>query len=218
MKLTRLTPPLSKREVRKLRAGDLVTIRGQVVTARDKAYARFKAGVELPVDLRGGVVYHCGPLARRTPEGWQIISAGPTTSARMDPLQAEFIARTGVRALIGKGGIGDEVASLLPRLGCVYLAFTGGAGVLGARAIEKIEGVFWEDLGTAEAIWVLRVRDFGPLVVAIDAHGNNLYLHRRRWPKQIITLSAVEKREKIKKARGLFGVFPLSLPEYRGFS
>jgi len=91
-------------------------------------------------------------------------------------MQAEFVRRTGVRALVGKGGIGEEIAAELARLGCVYLAFTGGAAVLAAQAIERVERVLWRDLGATEALWVLRVRDFGPLVVAIDARGNNLYL------------------------------------------
>ena len=178
--INRLTPPLSELDIKGLRAGDLVSITGRIVTARDKAYARVVAGEKLPVKLRGGVIYHCGPLPRRIPCGWQVISAGPTTSSRMDQMQAEFVKLTGVRALVGKGGVGEEVASQLARLGCVYLAFTGGAGVLAARAIEGIEGIFWEDLGEAEALWVLRVRDFGPLVVAIDTRGNNLYLRQKR--------------------------------------
>jgi len=94
-------------------------------------------------------------------------------------MQVEFVRRTSVRALIGKGGIGEEVAAELARLSCVYLAFTGGAAVLAAQAIEKVEKVLWLDLGTAEALWVLQVRDFGPLVVAIDTKGNNLYLHQK---------------------------------------
>ena len=149
------------------------------MTARDKAYARVISGEKPPMELQGGVVYHCGPLVKRTPKGWRVISAGPTTSARLDRIQVDFVRRTGVRALVGKGGVDEEVAAQLARLGCVYLAFTGGAGVLAARAIEKIEMVFWEDLGDAESLWVLEVRDFGPLVVAIDARGGNLYLRRR---------------------------------------
>lgn len=180
MKINRLTLPMSEREVRKLRAGGIVSITGKIVTARDKAYARVISGAKLPVKLQGGVIYHCGPLAKRTPKGWHIISAGPTTSARLDRVQTEFIRRTGVRALVGKGGVDEEVAVQLARLGCVYLAFTGGAGVLAANAIEKIEKVYWGDLGSAEALWVLRVKDFGPLVVAIDTHGGNLYLRQRR--------------------------------------
>lgn len=175
MKITKLKTPLNEREVKKLRAGNLVIIDGKIVTARDKVYARVIAGENPPIDLHGGVIYHCGPLVKRTTKGWQIISAGPTTSARMDPMQVEFVRRTGVRALVGKGGIGKEVADHLVKLDCIYLAFTGGAGVLAASQVERVENVFWEELGP-EAIWVLRVRDFGPLVVAIDTAGGNLYL------------------------------------------
>lgn len=176
MKTKRLTPPLGEREIQNLRAGELVSITGEIVTARDKAYARVVSGAKLPVKLKGGVVYHCGPIAKRMSDGWHIISSGPTTSARLDQLQVEFVRRTGVKALVGKGGVGEDVASQLARLGCVYLAFTGGAGVLAAKTIEKVEKVFWEELGPAEALWVLKVKEFGPLVVAVDTHGGNLYI------------------------------------------
>ncbi len=183
MKIFKLRPPLGEGDVKRLRAGDLVSVTGKIVTARDKAYARaielLRARKRLPLDLRGAVVYHCGPLARKTPRGWEILSAGPTTSARVDHMQVEFVAKTGVRALIGKGGVGEDVATELSRLGCAYLAFTGGAGVLAARAIKKVEKILWQDLGIAEALWILRAQDFGPLVVAIDARGNNLYSLRK---------------------------------------
>jgi tartrate/fumarate subfamily iron-sulfur-dependent hydro-lyase beta chain len=94
-------------------------------------------------------------------------------------MQTEFVRRTGVMALVGKGGICEEVAAELARLGCVYLAFTGGAAVLAAQAIENVEKVLWGDLGNTEALWALRVRNFGPLVVAVDIRGNNLYLHEK---------------------------------------
>jgi len=182
-----LRPPLSEKQVRQLKIGDIISVTGQVVTARDKAYARaielLRSGKKLPLDLRSRIVYHCGPLARKTRKGWRVLSAGPTTSARLDSVQAEFIKRTGVRAIIGKGGVGEDVAGELARLGCVYLAFTGGAGVLAARAIKGIQKVLWQDLGAAEALWVLRVQDFGPLVVAIDAQGNNLYTRKIRLAK-----------------------------------
>lgn len=177
---TKLRPPLDERQIKRLRVGDFVSISGRIITARDKAYARalesLRSGKRLPLDLRGAAVYHCGPLATKKRGGWQVLSAGPTTSARLDHMQAEFVELSGVRALIGKGGVGEDVASELRRLGCIYLAFTGGAGVLAARAIKGIEKILWQDLGTAEAIWVLRVRDFGPLVVAGDLHGGNIYL------------------------------------------
>jgi tartrate/fumarate subfamily iron-sulfur-dependent hydro-lyase beta chain len=174
-----LKPPLSERQVRELKAGDLVAISGRIITFRDRAYARVSSGRKPPLDLKGWVVYHCGPLTKREKGKLRILSAGPTTSARLDDMQADFVRRTGVRCLIGKGGIGREVARELRKLGCIYLAFTGGAGVLAAEAIEEVERVLWEDLGDLEALWVLRVKEFGPLVVAIDLHGGNLYLKAR---------------------------------------
>ncbi len=173
MRIAHLRTPLSENDVKGLRAGDVVALTGRIVTARDKAYARVVAG-KAPLDLRGGVVYHCGPLVRKTARGWQVISAGPTTSARLDPMQADFVNLTGVRALIGKGGVDRKVAASLAKLGCVYLAFTGGAGALAASHVAGVEKVIWEEFGP-EAMWVLKVKDFGPLVVAIDAAGGNLY-------------------------------------------
>jgi tartrate/fumarate subfamily iron-sulfur-dependent hydro-lyase beta chain len=170
-----LRPPLLTDEISKLRTGDLVMISGTIFTARDRAYSRVVETGRPPVDMRGGIVYHCGPLAVREGGGYRVISAGPTTSSRMDALQERFLKITGVRALVGKGGVSTEVASKLPELGCVYLAFPGGAGVLAAKSIRAVERVLWEDLGQAEAVWVLRVEGFGPCVVAIDLHGGNLY-------------------------------------------
>lgn len=173
-----LTPPLTEKQLRRLRAWDLATISGTIYTARDKAYSRVTSGKKPPVNLKGGVVYHCGPLVKRGKGGFKVLSAGPTTSARLDDMQADFVRRTGVRALVGKGGVGTEVANSLGKLGCIYLAFTGGAGALAAKSVERVEGVHWRDLGDAEAVWALKVRDFGPMVVAIDLHGGNLYLRK----------------------------------------
>ena len=182
-----LLSPLSEKQVRQLKVGDVVSITGQMVTARDKAYARaielLRTGKRLPLYLRGGIVYHSGPLAIKNKKGWNILSAGPTTSARLDSMQAEFIERTGVRALVGKGGLSESIADALTQLGCVYLAFTGGAGVLAGQAIKEVQKIFWRDLGDAEALWVLRVQDFGPLVVAVDTFGNNLYASKIRLMK-----------------------------------
>jgi len=182
-KLIELRPPLSDQKIRLLKAGDIVSLSGTIVTARDKAYTRalelLRSGKKLPIDLRNGIVYHCGPLVRKTPRGPKIVSAGPTTSARLNDIQVEFVKRTGVKALVGKGGVSEDVARELAHLGCVYLTFTGGAGVLAAQAIEKVEKVFWQDLGATEALWVLKVKDFKPLVVAIDTFGDNLYLRKK---------------------------------------
>lgn len=175
LRVADLKPPLKEVEVKKLKAGDLVSITGKIVTARDGAYERVVSGAGFPVDVRGGAVYHCGPLAIKERKRWKIISAGPTTSARLDPMEEEFIRRTGVRAIVGKGGVGAAVAEKMRKLGCIYLAFPGGAGVLAAERIEAVEGLFWEELGMAEAVWVLKVKEFGPLVVGVDFHGSSLY-------------------------------------------
>ncbi len=181
-KLIELQPPLSGQKIELLRAGDVVSLSGTIVIARDKAYARaldlLRSGKKLPIDLRNGVVYHCGPLVKKTPRGPKIVSAGPTTSARLDDMQTDFVRLTGVKALIGKSGVGEDMASELARLGCIYLAFTGGAGVLASRSIRRVKKILWRDLGPIEGLWVLDVKKFGPLVVAIDVHGDNLYLRR----------------------------------------
>lgn len=160
-----LATPLGD-EVCELRAGDLVTLSGRVYTARDEAHLRMmEEGI--PFDPRGAAVYHCGPLIR----GGRIMAAGPTTSARMNEI-SDFLLDAGVRALIGKGGMGNRVASALSGRG-VYLAFTGGCAALAASHMTLC-GVYYEDLGMAEAVWVIDL-DHLPLVVGIDARGSNLF-------------------------------------------
>ena len=171
--------PFSEEDVRKLRLGQTVFLSGVVHTARDEAHARMlellRRGDLLPFDLKGGTIYHCGPIMERHGDDWKAIAAGPTTSARMDSMQAEVIERTGVRAIIGKGGMSREVLEAMARHGCVYLAYTGGAAVLAARCVTEVVREHWSDLGMAEAVWELRMQDFGPLVVAMDCHGGSLY-------------------------------------------
>lgn len=174
-----LNPPLSRKNVMDLEVGDLVQISGKIITARDEAYEKIlesiKEGEEIPVNLERGIVYHCGPLVKQENNNWEVIAAGPTTSARLDDMQVDFVEKTGVRALIGKGGIGKKIIPEVSSLDCVYLAFTGGAAALAADNIVGVEEMFWEDLGLPEALWVLKVEDFGPLTVAVDTSGNDLY-------------------------------------------
>lgn len=176
---TELNTPLSKKEIKDLKAGDTVEISGRIITARDEAYHRAlerrRSGEKLPVDLIGIPIYHCGPLVKKTDSEWKVIAAGPTTSARMDDMEVEFVKETGASALIGKGGVSEEIAKNLGTLGCIYLAFTGGAAALAADSIVEVEDVFWVDLGIPEAMWVLKVEKFGPLLVAVDTKGRNLY-------------------------------------------
>lgn len=175
----RLETPLSEEDVRKLRVKDTIYVTGTVVTARDGAHKRalefLREGRRLPVDLAGLAVFHCGPLVKREAGEWRVVAAGPTTSARMEPLEGEFLEGLGVRVIIGKGGMGSKTTEAMGRFGVVYGAFTGGAAVLAAKSIVKVRGVEWLDLGLPEALWILEVKRFGPLIVAIDSHGNNLY-------------------------------------------
>ncbi|MHA1594107.1 MAG: FumA C-terminus/TtdB family hydratase beta subunit [Candidatus Baldrarchaeia archaeon] len=174
-----LRTPLTEGVIRKLRVGDIVYLSGTVVTARDAAHKRIleylRSGRRLPIDMNGLALYHCGPLVRKLERGWEVLSAGPTTSARMEDYEHEIIKELGVRMIIGKGGMFEKTAMACREYGAVYCIFTGGAGVLAARAITSIERVEWLDLGVPEALWVLRVEKFGPLFVTIDSTGRNLH-------------------------------------------
>lgn len=178
-----LKTPLSNEDVARLRVGDTVYISGVVVSARDSAHKRMleylERGERLPVDLQGGVIYHAGPVAKKTERGWEIISMGPTTSARMEAFQAEVIEKLGVKLVVGKGGMGKRTAEAMRKFIAAYAIFTGGAGVLAAKAIKKVVDVYWLDLGMAEAMWVLEVENFGPLTAMIDPTGRNYYEEMR---------------------------------------
>ncbi len=179
MSIYKLSTPVSEETVRKLGVNDTVYLSGTIVTVRDAAHRRalelHKEGKQLPVNLEGLAVFHCGPLVKKEGGGWRVVAAGPTTSARMDLFEGEFIKNFKVRIVIGKGGMGKKTVDAMKKYGAVYGAFTGGAGVLAAKAIKQVKGVEWSDLGMPEAMWILEVEDFGPLTVAIDAHGNNLF-------------------------------------------
>jgi fumarate hydratase class I len=126
------------------------------------------------VDLRGGVIYHCGPVVLKDGETWRVMAAGPTTSIREEPYQAHVISTFGVRAVIGKGGMGAKTLAALKETGAVYLNAIGGAAQFYARAIKQVTGVSLLEFGTPEAMWHLEVEDF-PAIVTMDAHGNSLH-------------------------------------------
>ncbi|RLE40566.1 fumarate hydratase [Candidatus Woesearchaeota archaeon] len=190
VKALRLKLPLSEKEIRSLKAGDIIYLSGSIVTARDAAHRRMINHIKmkrlLPISLKGSAIYHCGPIMRRINGRWAVISAGPTTSMRMEPFESEIIKELGVRLIIGKGGMGLETTRAMKNYGAVYGAFTGGAGVLAARFIKRVLDVKWLDLGMPEAMWTFLVEDFGPLVVAIDSHGNNLYNEVRVRARRIM--------------------------------
>ena len=175
-----LQTPLSEKDVRSLKIGDVVFINGPVITGRDEFHIRalnnLKEGESVPEDIKGCVLYHCGPIMKKGDDGeWEVVAAGPTTSARMNSLEPEMIRSFGIRAIIGKGGMSDEVIEVMSEVGCVYLAATGGAAISLAEGLSKVEGVEWLDLGMAEAMWRFNTNKLGPLIVAIDANGNSLY-------------------------------------------
>jgi fumarate hydratase, class I len=168
-----LRAPLSDEQVRSLRVGDLVLVSGRMFTGRDAVHSHLMKH-EPPVDLRGSVLYHCGPVVVKEGETWRITAAGPTTSIREEPYQGEVIRRYGVRAVIGKGGMGAKTLAALKEHGAVYLNAIGGAAQFYARTIERVDGVSLLDFGTPEAMWHLTVNEF-PAIVTMDAHGNSLH-------------------------------------------
>lgn len=175
----RFKTPISEEEIRKLEVNDVLYITGTIVTARDQAHKRaldhFEQGQSLPINLEGLAVFHCGPIVRKENDAWTIVAAGPTTSTRMEKFEPELIKDYKVRVIIGKGGMGDKTTEAMKKYGAVYGAFTGGAAILAAKAIKSVKDVHWYDLGMPEAMWVLEVDNFGPLAIAIDSHGKNLF-------------------------------------------
>ncbi|HWC00906.1 MAG TPA: FumA C-terminus/TtdB family hydratase beta subunit, partial [Bryobacteraceae bacterium] len=168
-----LTPPLTEAQMRALKVGDVVLINGEMFTGRDNVHAYLMKNPP-PVDLHGAALYHCGPVMLKQGDEWMVKAAGPTTSIREEPYQGEVIKRYGVRAVIGKGGMGPKTLAALQEAGAVYLNGIGGAAQYYARAVEKVLGVHLFDFGIPEAMWHLRVRGFAA-IVTMDAHGNSLH-------------------------------------------
>ena len=172
----RLQTPLSEADVRKLKLEDTVYIDGHIYGIRDATQIRiFDEGVAPPTDLTGAVCIHTAPGVRKLPNGkYEKVCIGTTTSTRMNRFYPPLIKQYGVRAMVGKGGFLQDTVDKMKEYGGVYLAIVGGAAAIETTQIEEIEEVWWEDL-MPECLWKFRVKDFGPLVVAIDAHGNSLY-------------------------------------------
>ena len=179
MAAVRLRTPLAEADVRALRAGDEVLLSGLVHTGRDRFHkAVFERG-ESPVDLAGGALFHCGPVVVRDPAaggaGWRVVAAGPTTSIREEPYMAALVERHGLRAIVGKGGMGAATREACARFGCVYLQAVGGAAALLARCVKRVAAVhFLDEFGATEACWSLEVEDL-PALVGMDATGRSLY-------------------------------------------
>lgn len=175
-----LTTPIQPDEITDLRVGDVIYLSGTLVTCRDVCHRRaIELKRELPVDLRGKAIFHAGPIVRNVDEQWEMVSIGPTTSMRMESFEKEFIAQTGVRIIVGKGGMGPNTEAGCREHKALHVIFPAGCAVVAATQVEEIEEVHWTELGMPESLWVCRVKEFGPLIVSIDTEGNNLIAHNK---------------------------------------
>jgi L(+)-tartrate dehydratase beta subunit len=179
MSIKALTTPISNEDIEYLSIGDIVYLTGCMITGRDDVHHRLiKQRKRLPVDLAGRAIFHAGPIMkerRNEKNRYDVISIGPTTSMRMERYEKEFMAETGVKLIIGKGGMGEKTSEGCKTHKVIHAVFPGGCAVLAAGLVEEVESVEWLDLGMPEAMWVMRVKDFGPLIVSIDTRGNNLF-------------------------------------------
>ena len=172
-----LTTPIAPEDLADIKIGDVIYLTGHIVTCRDVSHRRIvQEGCELPLDIAGGAILHAGPIIRKVgDEGFEMVSVGPTTSMRMEKFEREFIAKTGVRLIVGKGGMGEGTMSGCKQFGAIHCVFPAGCAVVAATQVEQIESADWTELGMPETLWKCRVKEFGPLIVSIDAHGNNLF-------------------------------------------
>ena len=179
-----ISTPISDEDLADLNVGDVVYLTGQLVTCRDVAHRRLiELKQEIPVDLRGGAIFHAGPIVRQKEDGtFEMVSIGPTTSMRMEKFEKAFIEQTGVKMIIGKGGMGEETTAGCLENKAVHAVFPGGCAVVAATKVEAIERAEWQDLGMPETLWVNRVKEFGPLIISIDTKGNNLFeINKKRF-------------------------------------
>jgi fumarate hydratase, class I len=188
-----LEAPLTAEQMRSLKVGDVVLIRGEMYTGRDAVHAHLMKNPP-PVDLNGAVLYHCGPVMLKEGDKWTVKAAGPTTSIREEPYQAGVLRNYGVKAVIGKGGMGPKTLAALKETGAVYLNGIGGAAQFYARTIKEVLDVHLMEFGIPEAMWKLKVHDF-VAIVTMDAHGNSLHADVQR--------ASLEELEALRPALGI---------------
>lgn len=172
-----LTTPIKSEDLEGIKVGDIIYLNGHIVTCRDVAHRRLiEQKRELPVNLEGGAIFHAGPIVRPIGDDkFEMVSVGPTTSMRMEKFEKEFVAQTGVKLIVGKGGMGPNTEAACKEHKALHVVFPAGCAVLAATQVEEIDRAEWRDLGMPETLWVCRVKEFGPLIVSIDAEGNNLF-------------------------------------------
>ena len=172
-----LVTPVSAEDLKGIKIGDIVYLSGSLTTCRDVAHRRLvEEGRELPVDVRNNAIFHAGPIIRPLENGkFEMVSVGPTTSMRMEKFEYEFVKETGVRVIVGKGGMKENTERACKEFGAIHCVFPAGNAVVAATEVEEIVRAEWQDLGMPETLWNCRVKEFGPLIVSIDPEGNNLF-------------------------------------------
>ena len=189
-----LITPVSAEDLEDIKVGDIVYLDGSMTTCRDVAHRRLvEEGRELPVDVRNNAIFHAGPIIRPLEnDKFEMVSVGPTTSMRMEKFEYEFVKLTGVRVIIGKGGMKENTERACKEFGAIHCVFPAGCAVVAATEVERIAEHHWDELGMPETLWCCKVKEFGPLIVSIDANGDNLFEQNK------VTFN--ERKEEAKKA------------------
>lgn len=194
-----LRSPVKSEDLTDLRIGDYIYYTGILVTGRDDVHHRVvQLGMDCPVDIRGMALFHAGPIVQETPEGNSLVAVGPTSSVRMEQEEAEFIEKTGVKLLIGKGAMGKKTALACRKQKAIHCNFPGGCAVQAASSVKKIIDVKWRELGMPECMWVMEVEEFGPLTVTIDTQGRNLFQENQKYYDLQKEALLPEMKEKLK--------------------
>ena len=174
-----LITPVTDEDLADIHIGDIIYLDGDMVTCRDVAHRRLIEGKrELPVDLHGKAIFHAGPIVRPIPgedDAWEMVSVGPTTSMRMEKFEKEFVEQTGVKVIIGKGGMRENTEYACKNYKAIHCVFPAGCAVLAATEVERIAEHHWDELGMPETLWCCKVKEFGPLIVSIDTEGRNMF-------------------------------------------
>lgn len=172
-----LNTPIKAEDLEGIKIGDIIYLNGHIVTCRDVAHRRLiEHKMELPVNLEGMAIFHAGPIVRPLDgDRFEIVSVGPTTSMRMEKFEKEFVEQTGVKLIVGKGGMGPDTEAACREQKALHVVFPAGCAVVAATQVEEVEQAEWRDLGMPETLWVCRVKEFGPLIVSIDTNGDNLF-------------------------------------------
>ncbi len=174
-----LITPVTDEDLADIHIGDIIYLDGDMVTCRDVAHRRLIEGKrELPVDLHGKAIFHAGPIVRPIPgkeDAWEMVSVGPTTSMRMEKFEKEFVEQTGVKVIIGKGGMKENTEYACKNFKAIHCVFPAGCAVLAATEVERIAEHHWDELGMPETLWCCKVKEFGPLIVSIDTEGRNMF-------------------------------------------